>query len=249
MRDGDILQDWLVVVPARLHSMRLPQKPLQDLGGKPLIVRVAENLQPLCAQGANLVVATDDDQIASICQKNNLNAMMTDSKHSSGTDRCAEVAAKHPQAKYILNVQGDEPFIKPTDLLALMRATAEDTQTDIGTLAFATSSEREFGNPNVVKVVCDANNYAVYFSRAAIPHPRDGGTPNYWRHIGVYAFRREALRRFCKLAPGKLEQIEKLEQLRALENQMRIRIHPATQLTIGIDTPEDLEAARAYFKR
>lgn len=244
------LNRWLVVVPARLRATRLPRKPLEDLCGKPLVVRVYENLAPLASAGATIVVATDHTDIVTACQTHGVPAVMTDERHASGTDRCFEVAQKH-NLPFILNVQGDEPFVNTEDLLALMRMTERDQRADITTLVYSTTDRKDLANPNVVKVAVGANQYALYFSRSAIPHTREPAqlNPSFLRHVGVYAFRKEALQRFCSLPPGVLEQTEKLEQLRALENQMLIKVHPASSLTIGIDTPAELEAARAYFKK
>ncbi len=250
MTTNNEFRDWLVVIPARLQAVRLPRKPLQDLCGKPLIVRVYENLAPLAQKGATLIVATDHQDILDVCAQHGVQATLTSSHHTSGTERCFEVAKQHTRS-LVMNVQGDEPFIGVPDLEALMRMTAQDSRVEMSTLVFTTAGSQEWTNPNVVKAVISADNHALYFSRAPIPHHREPAerTPTFYRHLGVYAFRKDALQRFCLMAPGALEQTEKLEQLRALENNMRIKVHLASTLSIGIDTPEDLEAARAYFQR
>jgi 3-deoxy-manno-octulosonate cytidylyltransferase (CMP-KDO synthetase) len=245
------LESWLVVVPARLGSERLPRKPLQDLGGVPLVARVCRNLAPLVQAGATLRVATDSPEVVRACAAHGFTAVMTAPSHPSGTDRCHEAAQglAHP---YVLNVQGDEPFVDTGDLQALCTAMLQRPDTPMGTLAFAAQDAGAAKDPNVVKAAVSAAGYALYFSRSCIPFARDAAAaghvpPRFWRHIGVYAFRREALAAFCALPPAELEQIEKLEQLRALANGWRIFVQPATRLTHGIDTPQDLEAARAHF--
>ena len=244
------LSDWLIVVPARLASTRLPNKPLADLGGRPMIVRVAENLRPLTERGAALIVATDAPQVRQVVEAAGLRAAMTRVEHPSGTDRCWEVAqgTTHP---FILNVQGDEPFAAVDDLLALTRAFSANAAADMATLAFRSTDSDAAGDPNVVKVIRSAAEMALYFSRAAIPYRRDGQEHRpdaFWRHLGVYAFRRDRLRAFVAMPPSPLEEIEKLEQLRALEHGWLILVTEAKNLSHGIDTPADLEAARARFK-
>jgi 3-deoxy-manno-octulosonate cytidylyltransferase (CMP-KDO synthetase) len=242
------LAGWLVVVPARLKSERLPEKPLQDLGGLPLIVRVARNLAPLAAAGAEVVVATDAEKISSICAAHGIKAVMTDVAHQSGTDRCAEVAAKFSDHPYVMNVQGDEPFVSIEDLRRLAAAMRRQATIDIGTLVYENRDPVLAADPNVVKAVRRADGTALYFSRAPIPFRRDANPPlpaTYWQHIGIYAFKRERLLAFVKLPPSLLEQSEKLEQLRALEQGWRLWLEPATHWSRGIDTPADLEAARA----
>jgi 3-deoxy-manno-octulosonate cytidylyltransferase (CMP-KDO synthetase) len=243
---------WLVVVPARLGSERLPKKPLVDLGGLPLIVRVARNLAPLAAAGARVVVAADDESIVSACRAHGVEAVMTRADHPSGTDRCAEVAAREQEGRpYVLNVQGDEPTVDTVDLMSLMaKMESAASGADMGTLVFAETDAKAALDPNAVKCVVSDAGFALYFSRAALPYDRARGGPSakWWLHLGVYAFRRERLAAFVKLAPSTLETLEKLEQLRALENGWRILAHPARTRTRGIDTPEDLEAARARLK-
>ncbi|MDA9951212.1 3-deoxy-manno-octulosonate cytidylyltransferase [Oligoflexaceae bacterium] len=240
--------DWLIVIPARLASTRLPEKPLQDLRGKPLIVRVAENLQPLSRKGAQVLVACDDPKILSVCKKNNITAVITDKSHESGTDRCHE-ASLTQNRKYILNVQGDEPFISTDDLELLMSSFSKQKDSNsIATLVHVSHDQNDFNNPNVCKTVLDASGNALYFSRAPIPHSRDdkGSTP-FYQHVGVYGFTAGSLKKFCQFSTGKLEKIEKLEQLRALENGMTIETYPCQSIPLGIDTEDDMERARAKF--
>ncbi len=197
-----------------------------------------------------VIVATDHDRIARIVKDHGGEALMTSADHQSGTDRIAEVA-RAIEAGIYLNVQGDLPFIAPADLDALSRPMLEDSSIAMATLATPIISADEFRNPNVVKVVLAGSNNALYFSRAPIPHPRDtSGVPsNAWRHIGVYAYRRDFLLKFASLPLGRLEQIERLEQLRALENGCTIRVVASVAPSLEIDTAADLAEARELVDR
>ena len=241
------LQDWLVVVPARLRAVRLPNKPLLDLGGKPMVVRVYENLQPLRDAGATVLVATDAEAIYETCEKAGCQVQMTDVAHPTGTDRIREVAMGFPH-RYCLNVQGDEPFVVTGDLLRLMQAFAATPEAHMGTLYYTSADMEAFSTPAVVKVVCDLQGYALYFSRSPLPYPRVGTLATFRQHLGVYAFQRESLIRYGNLEPTFLEKTESLEQLRALENGMKILCVEAEFPSRGIDTAEDLEAARARLR-
>jgi 3-deoxy-manno-octulosonate cytidylyltransferase (CMP-KDO synthetase) len=236
----------LAVIPARYASTRFPGKPLVLIQGKSMIQRVYE--QALMSQSVDeVVIATDDDRIFDHARSIGANVVMTKPDHPSGTDRCAEVMAEYPQAQYVLNIQGDEPFVQPEqiDLLAdtLMRVGG----TGIATLAKKIHQEDILFNPNVVKVVFSADSEALYFSRHPIPFIR-GAEAGLWlihhdfyKHIGLYGFHREALTKISALAPSRLEKAESLEQLRWLENGFRIRVGITELETTGIDTPEDLE--------
>ncbi len=242
------MKNWLIVVPARLASQRLPRKPLADIAGKPMIVRVVENLKTLADVGATVVVATDTEEILQVCKNHDILAEMTKVDHPSGTDRCQEVA-KAFNKPFILNVQGDEPFIDTEDLIALSRSLELKPSAQIATLVFESSDSTLFENPNAVKAVAGFDGRALYFSRAPIPFPRNKQDDfRFLVHLGTYAFRKEALTKFCTLPQGNLEITEKLEQLRALEHGLEIRLVKARSYCRGIDTPEDLEAARARFK-
>lgn len=248
--NSEDLSDWLIVIPARLQSQRLPRKPLADLAGKPLIVRVYENLDAMRQLGASVVVATDHTDIQAVCKAHKIPTAMTSDKHQSGTDRCWEVA-KNTNQRFILNVQGDEPFIKTEDLSKLCKVMTHSNEYVMGTLAFQQYDLSEIDSPNVVKAVLNDASEAMYFSREPIPHDRENLDRHgvcFWQHIGVYAFQRDALQQFCNLPPGILEQREKLEQLRALEHGIKIIVAHAQTLTYGIDTSEDLEAARARYQ-
>lgn len=237
--------NWLIVIPARLQSTRLPNKPLADLAGRPLIVRVHDRLSPLKDKGARIIVGTDSEQVANVCQSYGIRVEQTSKDHLSGTDRVHEVACRHNRP-FILNVQGDEPFVDLTDLERLCQNLAQDKAPEMATMIIRNSSKEEFLNSNCVKAV-RAGDYALYFSRAPIPYDRDGAFHGFWQHIGVYAFERQTLTKFCSLASSELEAIEKLEQLRALEFGIRIRVSEAVHPSLGIDTQQDLEDARGRF--
>lgn len=244
------LSQWLVVVPARLGSQRMSRKPLADLGGRPLVVRVLDNLQPLRDLGALVVCATDAEEVLAAVRLWGYQGLLTQVSHPSGTDRCAEVARHHPRP-YVLNVQGDEPFVDCGDLSRLCKVLEKDETAHMGTLVYRSHDRAVFFDPNVVKVVCSDRFHALYFSRAPIPFERDKGFPGaFWQHIGVYGFRYQRLLEFShlgKVTPGthaSLESMEKLEQLRALAAGWTIALSEAKEVARGIDTLEDLEAAR-----
>ena len=257
--ESHVYQDWLIAIPARLGSERLPRKPLVDLGGLPLIVRVAQNLASLVAQGAALVVATDATEVLDVCAQHGIEARITAAEHQSGTDRCAEVGRAFDRT-HILNVQGDEPFVTVAALESLMQAFAARPDADMATLVSATTDLRLANDPNAVKAVRARDGYALYFSRAPVPYDRTAQNllargqaltppvPQFWHHMGVYAYRLSRLEDFVRLGPSPLEEIEKLEQLRALEAGWRIWLEPTAHSHRGIDTPSDLEAARARFR-
>jgi 3-deoxy-manno-octulosonate cytidylyltransferase (CMP-KDO synthetase) len=230
-----------VIVPARYASTRFPGKPLVDLAGKPMVVRVCERA---AKSGASAVhVATDDERIASAVRTHGFKVVMTRADHASGTDRLAEAAAQLglDEDHVVVNVQGDEPLIDP----ALIRGVAGALRNaDMSTACHAIHDAASLANPNVVKVVMDANGYALYFSRSRIPYPRDGEAVCY-RHAGIYAYRVGFLRRYATLEPAPLEKAEALEQLRALWHGHRIAVVVSeTDIPPGVDTPQDLEAVR-----
>lgn len=246
--------DFLGIIPARYASTRFPGKPLADLGGKPLIQRVYENA---AREIGNLVVATDHEGILEAVKKFGGRAMMTSARHPSGTDRCNEVvsvlAASGETFDVILNIQGDEPFIDPAYLQEL-KGMFRNPETGIATLACPVSDPGDLQDPNVVKLVCDADGIILYFSRQAIPFQRDNPEARwllkypYLRHFGVYAYRPGILSKIAALDPSPLEIAESLEQLRWLENGFRIRAGIVKQASPGIDTPEDLELARKQLE-
>jgi len=234
----------IAVIPARYGSTRLPAKALADIGGVPMIVRVWRQVK-MARSVERVIVATDDERIAAPVRAAGGEAIMTSPAHQSGTDRIAEVA-RSVVADIYINVQGDQPFTDPRDLDAVATPMLADPGIDMATLATPIADLEEFRNPTKVKVVCDAADNALYFSRSPIPYPRDleGVPAGALRHIGIYAYRREFLLKFASLAPGKLEQLEKLEQLRALENGYRIRVVASVSPQLEIDTAEDLDRAR-----
>lgn len=234
---------FAALIPARLASTRFPGKPLADLAGKPMVVRVCERAResgavPVC-------VATDDANIAHAVRAHGFEARMTRSDHPSGTDRIAEAAAALGlgDEAIVVNVQGDEPLIPPALIARVAQALAADAFASVATACHPIHDPAEFANPNVVKVVLDAKGGALYFSRAGIPFPRDGAAPASHRHIGLYAYRMSFLRRYANLAPAPLERTEQLEQLRVLWHGHRIAVvvEPGA-IPPGVDTPADLQA-------
>ena len=247
---------FTVLVPARLASTRLPNKPLADIAGLPMVVRVA---QRAAASGAlRVVVAADDPRIVEACSAHGVQALLTRSDHASGSDRLAEacVLLGLDGDDVVVNVQGDEPLIDPLLVRRCAALLSERPDCVMSTAAHALADVAEYLNPNVVKVVLDAEGRALYFSRAPIPWWRDGcadgvpalPTPAPLRHLGLYAYRAGFLRRFPGLAAAPLEQTEALEQLRVLWHGERIAVHVAAQGPgPGVDTPQDLARVRALF--
>ena len=239
---------FTVVIPARLASTRLPKKALADLGGKKMVVRVAQRATQ--SNASQVIVATDASEIESACTASGIQVVMTRSDHPSGTDRISEVVT-HLQLKdddLVVNVQGDEPLI-PIELINQVAKTLEaKPDCAISTAAVAISDESEINNPNAVKVVLNQMGEALYFSRSAIPFDRTHSSPVYYRHIGIYAYRVHFLKKYSQLTPSLLEQAESLEQLRALWHGFRIAVHITSESPpAGVDTPEDLERIRSFF--
>jgi 3-deoxy-manno-octulosonate cytidylyltransferase (CMP-KDO synthetase) len=246
-----------VLIPARLASTRLPRKPLADIGGVPMIVRVARRAAQSGA--ASVVVAADDAEIVQACRAHDVRALLTRTDHESGSDRLAEACALlgFDGDQIVVNVQGDEPMLAPALIEDVAALLADRADCVMSTAAHAIGDDADFDNPNIVKVVLDASGRALYFSRAPVPWPRDArsaGTPGAQaarplRHVGLYAYRARFLRRFPLLARSPLEDIERLEQLRVLWHGERIAVHVGSEdaAGIGIDTPADLERARAMY--
>jgi len=232
----------VAVIPARFASTRLPGKPLLRETGKPLIQHVYEQVTQV-ARLSQVIVATDDERILAAVEGFGGKAVLTSPDHTCGTERVAEVAAGL-EADLILNVQGDEPEVPPEDLATLLDLLAGDERTPMATLAYPCDDPEQYRDPNVVKVVMDAEGYALYFSRSPLPAYRDQAPqrPHFFKHLGIYAYRREFLLRFTALPRTPLEQAEKLEQLRALEHGHRIRVALAGGDSTGIDTPQDYRA-------
>ncbi|OQW70676.1 MAG: 3-deoxy-manno-octulosonate cytidylyltransferase [Methylotenera sp.] len=240
-----------VVIPARYASSRLPGKPLLDIAGKPMVVRVAEQAAKSAAN--EIVIATDFEKIGQIAAQHDLKAVMTHINHASGTDRIAEVADKLNWADdvIVVNVQGDEPLIEPSLIDEVAQHLANSTDAVMATACHAIHDEAALLNPNIVKVVIDTNGNALYFSRAPIPFPRDEyykKNIQAYRHIGVYAYRVGFLKQYAQLTSTELEKIESLEQLRVLHHGYKIGVTitknaPAT----GVDTQADLDYVRSLF--
>ncbi len=234
----------IAVIPARLASTRLARKALREIAGVPMVGRVYQAAR--AASGlADVIIATDSDEIVEACQWQGWNVRMTAALHRSGTERVHEVAGTAAADVY-LNVQGDEPLTRPEHIEALLTLMA-DPAVQVGTLKTPCPAA-DVQNPNAVKVVTDATGRALYFSRATIPFDRDSVAPRYYKHLGFYAYRKAALDRFVALPESALERSERLEQLRFLENGIEIRVAETPYDTIGVDTEEDLRRVEAEFK-
>ncbi len=247
---------FTVLIPARMASSRLPDKPLADIAGLPMVVRVAQ--RAALSQAQRVVVATDDQRIANACADHRIEALMTRVDHPSGSDRLAEACTLLGLAAdaIVVNVQGDEPLIDPASINAVADLLQQRPDCAMSTLAHAIDSVEDFANPNVVKVVLDKLNTALYFSRAPIAWWRDGfaqgvtqlPSPGPLRHVGLYAYRVGFLLAFPQLSQAPLEMIESLEQLRAMWHGHRIAVHISEHAPgPGIDTPQDLERVRRVF--
>ncbi|MDP4299235.1 3-deoxy-manno-octulosonate cytidylyltransferase [Leptothrix discophora] len=250
------IPDYTVLVPARLASTRLPRKPLADIAGLPMVVRVAQRC--LHSRATQVVVATDSDEVRQACETHGVRVLMTRADHPTGSDRLAEACEQLglDGRDIVVNVQGDEPLIDTGLIDACAALLAARSDCVMSTAAHAIDEVAEYGNPNVVKVVTDAAGRALYFSRAPLPWWRDGcaaGTlalpqPAPLRHIGIYGYSAGFLRRFPSLPVSPLEQVESLEQLRVLWHGERIAVHVSPERPgPGIDTPEDLERVRRLF--
>lgn len=237
----------LCVIPARYASTRLPGKPLADIAGKPMIARVYEQASK-ASRLTGVIAAVDDQRVYDALVAHGGKAMMTRKDHPTGTDRLAEVAAAHPEAELIINVQGDEPLIEPDLIDALAAAFDDDPELQMATVKSPMKDEKEMRNPNNVKVVTDKAGYALYFSRSLLPYPRENTGVTVYKHIGIYAYKRDFLLQYAKMEPTALEQTESLEQLRALENGYKIKVIPTDFHFVGVDTPEDLEAVNKIYQ-
>jgi len=243
------------IIPARYASTRFPGKPLADLAGKPMIQWVYERTARSTAVN-RVLVATDDERIATAVRAFGGEAVMTRSDHETGTDRLAEVAAKIETA-LIVNVQGDEPLIDPRMIDQAVDPMRRNPGVPMGTLKSRISTVEEYLNPNVVKVVTDRNDYALYFSRSPLPYGRDFAERiseefprmEAYKHIGLYVYRRDFLLTYQRLSPTPLEQLEKLEQLRVLENGFKIKVAETKSVSHGVDTPEDLLKVQALLAK
>ena len=235
----------LGIIPARYASTRFPGKPLVDIAGKSMIQRVYEQAKK-CVHLAEIIVATDDERIYKHVHDFGGSAIMTLPDHQSGTDRCAEVALKHPQYDVVINIQGDEPFIDP-EQISKLAACFSNADTQIATLIKKVLHSDELFNANSPKVVVNKLSEAIYFSRSPLPHIRGHEQKDwlshftYFKHIGIYGYRADVLQQITKLPVSSLEKAESLEQLRWIENGYRIRVTETELETYAVDTPEDLE--------
>lgn len=236
----------LCVIPSRIASTRLARKPLLDVQGKPMIQWVYENASR-CRPLTKVVVATDSDEIAAVIQAIGGETIMTDPNLQTGSDRVAAVAALYPEMDVVINLQGDEPFIKPRMLEQLIAPYLQGESPDMTTLAYPISSETEFTDPGTVKAITDLQGNALYFSRAPIPYFRVATQAPVYHHIGLYAFRRDFLLHYTTLPQSPLELTESLEQLRALENGYCIRVCLTEHKTLEINTPEEYAAAQSFI--
>jgi 3-deoxy-manno-octulosonate cytidylyltransferase (CMP-KDO synthetase) len=227
----------IAVIPARLASTRLPRKMLREIGGKPLIGVVYEAVKA-CPLLAEVIIATDSEEIMKVCSEHGWNAQMTEASHRSGTERVHEISSRVAADVYV-NVQGDEPLVRAEQIATLL-AIMENAEALVGTV-MTPAAEIDVANPNAVKVVTDLSKRALYFSRATIPFARDGTRPRYLKHLGLYAYRKAALDRFVTLPESSLEKSERLEQLRFLENGISIFVGETPYDSIGVDTEEDLQ--------
>lgn len=242
----------LGIIPARYDSSRFPGKPLVQIGNRSMIQRVYDQARKASLLN-DVIVATDDKRIVEHLQLSGCQVEWTDSLHQSGTDRIAEVAARHPEYDIVVNIQGDEPFIKPTQIDAVILPFLKYSEIEITTLMKKITDENALLNPNIVKVVFDSHHKALYFSRQPLPFLR--GIPvekwlkhyTYFQHIGLYGFRNTTLQAITQLPQSGLEKAESLEQLRWLEHQYTIQLSITEEANFGIDTPEDLEKAKRLF--
>ena len=238
------MKQTAIIIPARYGSSRLEGKPLLRANNKPIIQWVWEKASK-CPLVDRVIIATDDERIFNVCKDFGAEVEMTSTEHKSGSDRIAEVAERHPEIAYIINLQGDEPLIEQPNIELVIKGVLEDEKADISTLLREIKDEDEAQNPNLVKCVFDVDNYAMYFSRSKIPYERNAGKSKIYGHLGIYGYKREALFKMTKLPQTSYEQAESLEQLRALQNGMKIKVAVVDNIPVGIDTLEDFEK----FKR
>jgi 3-deoxy-manno-octulosonate cytidylyltransferase (CMP-KDO synthetase) len=237
----------MIIIPARLASTRFPQKVITDVDGLPMVVRTAKRVAHL----DRVVVAADDETIISICKEHSIEAMLTSTTHKSGTDRINECASilNIPDDELIINVQADEPFIEPDvveSLIKRLKIIQNNKESFIMGSCFNAINNESAKDPNLVKVVLDSNDNAIYFSRSLIPYNQGGGA-TYFGHIGIYGFSKKSLKEFCNLGDAPIEDIEKLEQLRAIYHKKNIVMVKVASTSFGIDTKEDLARAIEIF--
>jgi 3-deoxy-manno-octulosonate cytidylyltransferase (CMP-KDO synthetase) len=238
--------NFLGVIPARLSSTRLPRKVLREIAGLPMVVHVF-NRARACALLTDVLVATDSDEVVEVCRAHHVPAVMTSAAHPSGTDRLWEVSRARVADVYV-NIQGDEPLVTCGHIETLVRPFLSEAEVQVTTLKIRATPD-EAVSPTVNKVVTNAHGDALYFSKHAIPYDRDKRGVTYWKHIGLYAYRRPVLDVFHRLPPSTLERAEGLEQLRLLEEGIPIRVLETAEPTVGVDTEEDLRAVEAVLAR
>ncbi len=238
----------MIIIPARIGSSRFPNKVLADIGGMPMVIKTAKSVEEI----DTVVIATDSQEVVEIAKKYDIQAVLTSTGHQSGTDRIYEAAQKLnlDEQEIIINVQGDEPFIETEVVQAIYDLTKKNRENKniMMNSCYKTISNPEADDPNIVKVVTDHEDIALYFSRAKIPYPRDHHFDNYKGHLGIYGFTVRSLKNFCALNPAPLEEIEKLEQLRALYHGYKVAMIEVNTESFGIDTPEDLEKALKHHR-
>ena len=237
----------MIIIPARVGSSRFPNKVLADIAGLPMVIRTAKAIEGI----DRVAIATDSKEVISIAKKHNITAIMTSLEHNSGTDRIYEASKKLNllEDEVIINVQGDEPFIETEVVQAVFDLTNKNKNNRkiMMNSCYKRINNPEADDPNIVKVVTTDNDLALYFSRAKVPYPRDHHFDAYKGHLGIYGFTKNSLERFCQLSPAPLEEIEKLEQLRALYHGYEVAMVKVSSKSFGIDTPEDLEKALKLF--
>lgn len=237
-----------IIIPARYSSKRLNAKPLIEVGGKTIIQWVWEKAKQV--KSADMVIiATDNQEIYNVAKAFGADVEMTSEHHQSGSDRIVEVAEKYPEIEYIVNLQGDEPMINPDCVEEAIKQLKENKDADIATLVSKAKSDDDMEDPNMVKCVFDVNGWALYFSRSKIPYERNADIASFYKHIGIYAYKKESLFRMSKLEQPEIEKAESLEQLRALYYGMKIKTSVVEYDSIGIDTIEDLYAFKKLVEK
>lgn len=237
---------FLGVIPSRYASTRLEGKPLKDICGHTMIEWMYKRTK--LSNLDEVVVATDDERIYKEVERFGGKAILTSKEHENGTSRIAEVCTKYEDYDVIVNVQGDEPLIEPEMINSIINSFKEDDTISMSTLKYKIDTMEEIENPNYVKVITDKKGYALYFSRSVIPYPRKLDIQNYYKHVGIYGYKRDFVVEYAKMEPTPLELSESLEQLRALENGYRIKVMETPYKIIGVDTQEELEKVREYIK-
>ncbi|MEP6715702.1 MAG: 3-deoxy-manno-octulosonate cytidylyltransferase [Terriglobia bacterium] len=237
----------LAVIPARYASSRFPGKALARIDNRTMLEHVYERVS-MARYPTAVIIATDDRRIYDAAKRFGARVHMTREDHVSGTDRVAEIASAFEDVELVVNVQGDEPLIDPGTIDAALLPLLEEPAIPMGTLKKRIEDPREIGDPNVVKVVTDRFENALYFSRSTLPYSRDGSQVTHFKHIGLYVYRRDFLLRYSTMPPGRLEQIERLEQLRVLENGFKIRVVETEYESLGVDTPDDLDRLQSLIR-